>query len=53
MLTPQPAPAVAPLPPQVSINPDDLPEDELTDEEISQLEERLYYDSHDDREFWS
>ena len=52
MLTPQPAPA-APLPPQVSIITDDLPEAELTDEETSEIEQKLYYGSHDDREFWS
>ncbi len=52
MATQNPAPAPAPL---TEILPPVIDEefDDLSDEEISELEMRLYYDSHDDRAYWS
>lgn len=52
MATPNPAPAAIPL---TEILPPIVEEefDDFTDEEISELEMKLYYDSFDDREFWS
>ncbi|HKC62038.1 MAG TPA: hypothetical protein VKB86_00265 [Pyrinomonadaceae bacterium] len=52
MATPLPTPAPIPL---IEILPPIVEEefDDMTDEELSELEMKLYYDSHDDREFWS
>lgn len=51
MATPNPASAAIPL---TEILPPVIDEefDDLTDEEISELEMKLYYDSHDDRAYW-
>jgi len=50
MLTPAPLPAAPP----VELPPVEIEQeiDDLSDDEYSELELRLYRDSHDDRAFW-